>query len=101
MREFKIKLTDNAKYDILQVHDYIAYELYEPIAADKYFRGIYDAIRHLSLYGSSIAVSEREYLLYQFGPTVRNIIYKKMAIIFTIENNEIIIQKIIAASLIK
>jgi len=100
MNKRVVRITDTALQDIENVHDYIAYELFEPITADKYIREIYNAIKHLSFYGASIAVSERDYLLLQYGTTVRNINYKKMAIIYTIENNEIIIQKIIAAALI-
>ena len=101
MRKNVVKITDTALQDIENVHDYIAYELLEPITADKYIRSIYDAIKHLSLYGLSIAISERDFLLSQYGSTVRNINYKKIAIIYTIENNEIIIQRIMAAALIQ
>ena len=100
MRTNVVRIADIALQDIEYVHDYIAYELFEPITADKYIRGIYDAIKHLSLYGTSVAVSEKDFLLSQYGSTVRNINYKKMAVIYTIENNQIIIQRIIAASLI-
>ena len=86
--------------DIENVHDYIAYELCEPVTADKYIRGIYDAVRHLTLYGASVAVSERDFLLSQYGATVRNINYKRMAIIYTVEGHEIIVQRIVAASLV-
>jgi len=100
MRKSVVKITDIALQDIENVHDYIAYELFEPITADKYIRGVYDAIKHLSLYGASVAKSERDFLLSQYGSTVRNINYKKMAIIYTLENNEIVIQRIMAAALI-
>jgi plasmid stabilization system protein ParE len=98
--KYLVRITDTALQDIENVHDYIAYELFEPITADKYIRGIYDAIKYLSFYGVSTAVSERDFLLLQYGSTVRNIQYKKMAIIYTIGNNEIIIQRIVPASLI-
>jgi len=101
MRNNVVKITNEALQDIENVHDYIAYELLEPITADKYIRGIYDAIKHLSLYGASIAVSERDFLLSQYGSTVRNINYKKMAIIYTTESDKIIIQRIMAAALIQ
>ena len=100
MRKSVVKITDVALQDIENVHDFIAYELFEPITADKYIRGIYDAIKNLSLYGANIAVSERDFLLSRYGSTVRNINYKKMAIIYTVENNMIIVQRIMAASLI-
>jgi len=100
MRQNVVRITDTALQDIENVHDYIAYELFEPITADKYIRGIYDAIKHLSLYGATVAVSERDFLLSQYGSTVRNINYKKMAIVYTIENDEIIIHRIVAAALI-
>ena len=100
MRKNVVRITNTALQDIENVHDYIAYELFEPITADKYIRGIYDAIKHLSLYGASIAVSERNFLLSQYGSTVRNINYKKMSIVYTVENKEIIIHRIVAAALI-
>jgi plasmid stabilization system protein ParE len=100
MRKNVVKITNTALQDIDNVHDYIAYELFEPITADKYIRNIYETIKYLTLYGASIAVSERDSLLSQYGSTVRNIQYKKMAIIYTVENNNIIVQRIIAASLI-
>ena len=100
MRKNVVRIKATALLDIENVHDYIAYELFEPVTADKYLRGIYDAIKHLSLYGAGIAVSENDSLLKLYGSSVRNINYKKMAIIYTIENNEIIIQRIIAAAMI-
>ena len=100
MHKYLVKITDIALQDIEYVHDYIAYELCEPITADKYIRGIYDAIKHLSLYGACVAVSERDILLSQYGLNVRNINYKKMAIIYTVDNDRIIIERIIAATLI-
>ena len=100
MRKNLVKISEAALRDIENVHDYIAYELCEPVTADKYVRGIYDAIKHLSLYGTRVAVSERDFLLSQYGPTVRNINHKKMAVIYTVEDNEIIIQRIVAASLV-
>ena len=100
MRKDVVRITDTALQDIENVHDYIAYELFEPITADKYIRSIYDAIKHLAFYGASVAVSEREFLLSKYGATVRNINYKKMAIIYTVENKWIIIQRIVAATLI-
>ena len=101
MRKYVVKVTDTAFQDIENVHDYIAYELSEPITADKYIRGVYDAIKHLSLYGASVAVSEKDSLLSQYGSTVRNINCKKMAVIYTFENEQIKVQRIIAGSLIQ
>ena len=101
MRKYVVKIKNTAFQDINNVHEYIAYELFEPVTADKYIRGIYEAIKHLSIYGASIPVSDREFLLSKFGASVRNINYKKMAIIYTVENNVITIQRVMAASLIK
>jgi plasmid stabilization system protein ParE len=100
MHKQVVRISETAFRDIENVHDYIAYELFEPVTADKYLRGIYDAIKHLSFYGAGVAVSEQDSLLSQYGSTVRNINYKKMAVIYTVENKEITIQRIIAASLI-
>jgi plasmid stabilization system protein ParE len=40
MRKYVVRITHTALQDIENVHDYIAYELFEPITADKYIRGI-------------------------------------------------------------
>ena len=101
MRKHVVKVTETALQDITNVHDYIAYELLEPATADKYIRGIYDAVKHLSLYGASIAVSDRDFLRKQYGLTVRSISYKKMAIVYTVENEQIVVQRIIAGALIQ
>jgi len=101
MRKYPVKIADTALQDIENIHDYIAYELFEPMTADKYIRGIYDAIKHLSLYGASIAVSEREFLLLQYGSTTRSISYKKMSIIYTVKSEQIVVQRIIAGALIQ
>ena len=101
MGDYTVKFTVISLRDIDNIFDYIAFELLEPNTAEKYIRGIYEAIKHLSYYGASIAVSERDFLLSQYGSNVRSINYKKMAIIYTVENNEIIIQRVMAGSLIQ
>ena len=100
MHNYIVIVTNTASQDIDNIYDYIAFELLEPITAEKYIRDIYKAAKHLSFYGASLAVSERDFLLSKYGSTVRNINYKKMAIIYTVENNKIIIQRIMAAALI-
>ena len=100
MQKYDVKITNTVFQDIENTHDYIAYELFEPITADKYIRGIYDTIKKLAFYGASIAISENKTLLKQYGSTVRNVKYKKMAIIYTIEDKKIIIQRIKAGTLI-
>jgi len=101
MPKYIVKITNTAFQDIENVHDYIAYELFEPITADKYIRGIYGAVKHLASYGASVAVSQRDFLLSKYGPTVRNTNYKKMSIVYTIEDEQIIVQRIVAGSLIQ
>ena len=100
MQKYDVKITNTAFRDIGNTHDYIAYELFEPITADKYIRGIYDAIKKLAYYGASVAVCENEKLLKTYGARVRNVKYKKMAIIYTIEEEKVIIQRIKAGALI-
>jgi len=100
MQKYDVKITNTAFRDIANTHDYIAYELFEPITADKYIRGIYDVIKKLAYYGASVVVSENEKLLKQYGSRVRNVKYKKMAIIYTVEEEKIIIQRIKAGALI-
>ena len=100
MRSYFVQITETAIKDIETIHNYIAYELFAPETADKYIKGVFDAINHLANYGGAVAVSQRESLLKKYGNTVRGINYKKMAIIYTLKNNTITVKRIIAGTLI-
>jgi plasmid stabilization system protein ParE len=100
MTKYNIRITPKASQDIEETHSYIAYELFEPITADKYTAGIYEAIKKLSIYSGSIAVSQREYIQRNYGPGARTVIYKKMTIVYNIIDNIILIRRVTAGGLV-
>jgi plasmid stabilization system protein ParE len=94
MRRYIVKISSNALKDIENTHDFIAYQLFEPITADKYIRGIFETIDHLAIYGASIAPSLRDSLITIYDNTVRSVIFKKMTIIYTVSDGTINIRRI-------
>jgi plasmid stabilization system protein ParE len=89
-----------ALYDINSTRSYIINELFRPLTAQKYKDGILNAIQKLSVYGSSIAPSQREYIQKRYGPNARTITYKKMTIIYNVIEDIVFVRRVIASSLI-
>lgn len=100
MRKFDIKFTDEARQDILDLAQVIILEYKAPLTAERYVRDLYGRISDLGHQASSIAVSNNPSVL-KFGFNARRINYKKIAIIYIIRANEVIICKIIPSSMIK
>jgi plasmid stabilization system protein ParE len=97
---YTIYLLSEADQDIEELYDYIAYVLKEPVTALDYRDGIYYAIKKLAIYGGSLAISQRGYLRKHYGSTVRTVTYKKMAIIYSVIDNIILILRVMPGSLI-
>jgi hypothetical protein len=66
--------------------------------AANYIKGLKMIIQKLSVYADSVGANE--YVQDMFGINVRHIIFKKMAIIFFIEDDIVYIKRIIARALI-
>lgn len=86
--------------DIDKVHDYIAEDLFSPVTARKYKRGIYQTIRKLAFIGDMYPVNYTDSLQRQYGPEVRTITYKKMTIIYTVIDDLVLVHSVTAGSLI-
>jgi plasmid stabilization system protein ParE len=100
MKTYVIQVSLTAKQDIRDLYCYIAYKLFEPQLADKYIDGIYTAIQELSIYGGSVANSQRKYLQRKYGSGVRTITYKKMTVIFNVIDDMILIRRVMASQLV-
>jgi hypothetical protein len=90
-----------AKIDVINLYNWIAFRLYQPLTSKKYLKGLNDAIRRLSLYAGSIAPSRYDYIQARYGPKARHITYKKMTIIYTIINDTVLIKRVIPGNLIR
>ena len=100
MKTYTIHYTMEAKCDIGDIYQYIAYELLEPETAKNYQSKIVETCERLSIYGGSVAISQQEYIQKRWGPKARTITYKKMTIIFNVISDIILIRRIMASSLI-
>jgi len=87
-----------AKTDIAGLKAYIKEELKMPKTAANYITELKNTVKQLSYYAGSIGINE--YVQNMFGINASHIIFKKMAIIFFIENNIIYIKRIVPSSLI-
>jgi plasmid stabilization system protein ParE len=100
MPNLEIRFHSEALHDINSTRRYIINELFKPLTAQKYKDGILNAIQRLSVYGSSIAPNQREYIQKRYGPNARTIIYKKMTIIYNVIEDIVFIRRVIAGGLI-
>jgi hypothetical protein len=90
-----------AEIDVDNLYDVIAFGFCQLLTADRYLKGLNDAIRRLSLYANTIAFSQYDYIQSRYGPHARHVTYKKMTIIYTIIDDTVFIKRIIAAKLIR
>jgi hypothetical protein len=90
-----------AEMDVDNLYDVIAFDFCQFLTADRYLRGLNDAIRRLSLYAGSIAFSQYDYIQSRYGPKARHITYKKITIIYTITGDTVFIKRVMPAKLIR
>jgi plasmid stabilization system protein ParE len=97
---FTINLTPSAIQDIESVIDYIEKELFAPLAAANFFRGIYAKIKELEVSAAVYAKSTFQDVLV-YGNNARHITYKGFTIIYTIHINSVVVHRIVHSSLIR
>ena len=99
MDKYIIVLSEEAQADIKSLTHIIKHQYKAPDTAFKYVQGLLDKI--LSLSKNPKIYSIQSYTAFShYGVAVRRINYKRMAIIYTVENRTVYIHRIIAASLI-
>jgi plasmid stabilization system protein ParE len=97
--KYKIVYLANAEYDLMDLFNAICFDYKSPILAERYIQGLKDTIQSLAKNAESYVVQVRRSLL-QYGINVRRINYKRMAIIYTVHEDVVYIQRIIPASMI-
>ena len=97
---YRVKLKIDAKRDIVIVYDYIEQELFAPVAAENFIRGIYNCIAKLETNAPIFAVSIYNDVLC-YGANARTVKYKGFVIIYTIHSRTVLVHRIIHGSLIK
>jgi len=96
---YKLLITDAAQEDIDQYIDTIVYTYDAPLTAKKHYDDLYDVFRKIEQYPMSNPIRYNSSLL-QYGYNVRRVNYKKMAILYTVNGNNIYVHRFIASSLI-
>ncbi|GHT31844.1 MAG: type II toxin-antitoxin system RelE/ParE family toxin [Prevotellaceae bacterium] len=96
---YKIKLSNDAQYDFDNYIDYILFECGAPLTAIKHYEGITRALNDLSKNPFINNVRDNAFFK-TLGMNVRRENYKKMAIIYTVNEDTVFIHRIIASSLI-
>ncbi|GHT17650.1 hypothetical protein AGMMS4956_21160 [Bacteroidia bacterium] len=99
--KYPVYISFEAKMDIEELYDYIAYKIFAPMTAVRYRMGLLDAIDGLSFYGASITISPNRNIQRLYGFGTRVTYYKKMAIIYNFDGNVIYVRRIIASAMIQ
>jgi len=98
MKNYEIVYSEKAIDDLNNLANYIIYTCKAPITSSLYAKNIINTINNLAYIAESIPLYNRKSLL-QYGNSVRRINYKKMAIIYSVSGNFVIIQHIIPGAL--
>jgi len=99
MKAYKIVYSQKAIADRDELFDVIRYDFHAPLTAFKYTQELIDTIKKLQFFPEAYSVQTHSFLS-QFGTNVRRVNYKKMAIIYTIQNDFVYIHRIIAGALL-
>jgi len=97
---YRIHIKSQASEDIERVIDYIRDELYDPMAAQRYFDSFDAKINELRFNAGIFAKSIYKDVL-KYDDDARHVLYKGFAIIYSIHGNLILIHRVIHGSLIK
>ena len=99
MIKYRVAVAQNAQNDLDDLTNFIAFELKSPITSLRYTNGIVAEMKKLRFHAGSISISTQRFVL-QYGKSARHVNYKKHTIIYTIQGENVIIERIIASALI-
>ena len=99
MRDFDVVISEEAMEDADLVYDYICDQLFAPMTAALYYQGLIDSMRALRKNADNRAIDLRLSKLY--GRPTRRVNYKKFAIIYFVEDDEVIIHRVMPQKMIK
>jgi len=97
---YYIDFSPQATEDVEGIIDYIEYELFSPMTADRFLNGLDTKINSLRLHANVFAISTYKDVL-KYDIFARHVIYKGFAIIYSIHDDLVLVHRIIHGSLIK
>jgi plasmid stabilization system protein ParE len=95
---YKIFFSPEADEDMLELENHIRYTLKSPLTAAKYMKELDVTIQRLASFPNIF--SRNEYVQKRFGSNALHVLFKKMAIVYIIENDIVYILRVIPGSLI-
>ena len=98
MKLFDIFLTGKAQSDIDKLRYAIVFKFRAPLTAKRYLQGLNKKVQSLETGADSIQIDEE--LTEQYGFEIRRIFYKEMTILYTVEDVNVYIIRIMPQSLI-
>ncbi|HRZ96907.1 MAG TPA: type II toxin-antitoxin system RelE/ParE family toxin [Paludibacter sp.] len=99
MSKYLVIITEKAQQDMRDFSNVVAIEYKSPLTAKKYLTGIYDQFRWLRTNAESFNIQTRK-MFVQYGLYVRRLNYKKMTIIYTVNQTTVYIHRVIPANTI-
>jgi plasmid stabilization system protein ParE len=97
--KYDISYSDEANRDLENLVHTISEKYNSPITAFRYIQGIIETINQMAKNPEGYPIRFNQSLM-QYGMFVRRVNYKKMAIIYTINDDMVYIFRIIASSMI-
>ena len=98
MKRFEIFLSGKAQSDVDKLRFAIVFKFRAPLTAKRYLNGLNRKMRSLEIGADAIQVDEE--LSKQYGFDIRRTYYKEMTILYTIEDVNVYIVRIMPQSLI-
>ncbi len=99
MKIYSIVYTREARRDLHDLYFFIVSEYKTLLTAERYVDGLENTILQLKTTAESFKV--QTYIEFQkYGDNVRRVNYKRMAIIYTVDNQTVYIHRIIPAAMI-
>jgi len=99
MNKFNVELSDDAQTDFFEYINHIIEVYKEPITAAKHYSAFIKELMKLEYTADIYQIQNRDDF-HNFGTNVRRVNFKKMAIIYTIHGDMVLIRHIVAASTI-
>ena len=94
MKIYTVLIKDSALHDIDDIADEILNISKSIYIAEKYIDGLNAEIQKLSIHGASLPFCDNKNITEIYGKCIRRVNYKKIAILFYIANDTVLIQEI-------
>ena len=99
--KYTVRYSDDAILDFNDISHLIANEFGMPKTAFNYLKGLKEKIKRLEHYPEMCAVSNKKFVIENYGFNVRQLNYKKVSVIYTIIGKDVWIMRVLWSYSIK